>query len=548
MPLSYSLRSRFALVIALLVCALSWMLGTLIGQYSSQQFREDTGRNLAELSYSMADRLDRDMAGRAAVLRVLGSLQALRQPNDLGEVRQLLDNLQKEIPSIAWIGFVDPQGTVLASSNGLLEGASVAQRPVFLEAQKKIFIGDVHEAVLLAKLLSNPSGEAMKFVDISLPIKGSDGELVGILASHLSWGWAYEVRSSLLEPIQQRRNVEFFVIGKEGSILLGPREMLGHPLELPKLADLQPGNSQWAVQRWPDGNEYLTGMTRSQGYQDYPGLGWTVVARQSVEQAYAPAHRMLLSILIWGSALALVFALFGWLISGYFTRPLQEIAEAADRLSDGEISEIPEMQGSREITQLSQSIRHLVESLTLQKRALGAMETLAHHDPLTGLPNRVALEKYLPQAQQHCQAQHQCLTLLYLDLDDFKPINDTYGHSAGDHLLRELAQRLKSNLRDGDMVARLGGDEFLMIMLVNAMDARQQARQVAERAIASLGQPVRLGSDEVRISCSIGGAIWPLDHADLGEALELADQALYRAKQQGRNRVEFQLGKAELDS
>ncbi|WAJ36460.1 GGDEF domain-containing protein [Pseudomonas sp. GOM7] len=542
MPLSYSLRSRFALVIALLVGALSWMLGTLIGQYSSQQFREDTGRNLAELSYSMADRLDRDMASRAAVLRVLGSLQALRQPDDLGEVRQLLDNLQKEIPSIAWIGFVDPQGTVLASSNGLLEGASVAQRPVFLEAQKNIFIGDVHEAVLLAKLLSNPSGEAMKFVDISLPIKGSNGELVGILASHLSWAWAYEVRRSLLEPIQERRNVEFFVIGKEGSILLGPREMLGHPLELPKLADLQPGSSQWAVQRWPDGNEYLTGMTRSQGYQDYPGLGWTVVARQSVEQAYAPAQRMLLNILIWGSALALAFAFFGWLISGYFTRPLQEIAEAADRLSAGEVSEIPEMQGSREITQLSQSIRHLVESLTLQKRALGAMETLAHHDPLTGLPNRVALEKYLPRAQHRCQAQQQCLTLLYLDLDDFKPINDTYGHSAGDHLLRELAQRLKSNLRDGDMVARLGGDEFLMIMLVNEADARQQARQVAERAIASLGQPVQLEEGQVRIGCSIGGAIWPLDHADLGEALELADQALYRAKQEGRNRAQFQDG------
>lgn len=548
MPLSYSLRTRFALVIALLVAALSWMLGTLIGQYSSQQFREDTGSNLAELSYAMTDRLDRDMAGRAAVLRVLGSLQALRQPNDLDEIRQLLDNLQKEIPSIAWIGFIDPKGQVLRSSNGLLEGVSVAQRPVFLEAQENIFIGDVHDAVLLAKLLSNPSGEAMKFVDISLPIKGPDGQLVGILATHLSWAWAYEVRRSLLEPMQERRNVEFFVIAKDDTVLLGPREMVGQPLNLPKLTTLEPGDSKWAVQRWPDGNEYLTGMTRSQGYQDYPGLGWTVVARQAVEQAYAPAHRLLLSILVWGSGLALVFALLGWLISGYFTRPLQEIADAADRLSAGEISEIPEMQGSREITQLSQSIRHLVESLTLQKRALGAMETLAHHDPLTGLPNRIALEKYLPQAQQRCQAQQQCLNLLYLDLDDFKPINDTYGHSAGDHLLHELAQRLKSNLREGDMVARLGGDEFLMIMQINEADARRQARMVAERAIASLGQPVSLEGVEVRMGCSIGGAIWPLDHADLGEALELADQALYRAKQQGRNRVEFQPGKAEVDS
>lgn len=92
------------------------------------------------------------------------------------------------------------------------------------------------------------------------------------------------------------------------------------------------------------------------------------------------------------------------------------------------------------------------------------------------------------------------------------------------------------------MVARLGGDEFLMIMLVNEADARQQARQVAERAIASLGQPVQLEEGQVRIGCSIGGAIWPLDHADLGEALELADQALYRAKQEGRNRAQFQDG------
>lgn len=540
MPPSYSLRSRFALVIALLVGALSWMLGTLIGQYSSQQFREDTGRNLAELSYAMVDRLDRDMAGRAAVLRVLSNLEALRQPDNIAEIRHLLDSLQKEIPSIAWIGFTDPQGTVLASSNGLLEGASIAQRPVYLEALKGLFIGDVHEAVLLAKLLSNPTGEAMKFVDISLPIYGPDGQLVGVLASHLSWAWAYEVRRALLEPMQERRQVEFFVVSKEGTVLLGPREMIGQPLPLPKLTNLEPGASQWAIQRWPDGSEYLTGLTRSRGYQDYPGLGWTVVARQSVEQAYAPAHRLLLSILIWGSGLALVFAFFGWLISGYFTRPLQEIADAADRLSAGEISEIPELQGSREITQLSQSIRHLVESLTLQKRALGAMETLAHHDPLTGLPNRIALEKYLPQAQQRSQMQQQCLALLYLDLDDFKPINDTYGHSAGDHLLRELAQRLKSSLRDGDMVARLGGDEFLMILLVPEHDARAQAQMVAERAIASLGQPVMLEEGEIRIGCSIGGAIWPLDHTDLGEALELADQALYRAKQDGRNHVKFQ--------
>ncbi|MFI8747259.1 diguanylate cyclase domain-containing protein [Pseudomonas sp. NPDC077186] len=540
MPASHSLRSRIALLIALLVGALSWLLGTLIGQHSSQQIRQEVGRDLAEMSYVMVDRLDRDMAARAAVLRVLGSLQALRQPDDIGEVRRLLDSLQQEIPSIAWIGFTDPQGQVLASSDGVLEGASIAQRPVYLEGRQGLFIGDVHEALLLAKLLPNPSGEAMKFVDISLPVLAGDGSLSGVLACHLSWGWADEVRQSILGPMQDRRNVEFFVIGQDRDIILGPRAMIGQRLQLPALDELAPGNSQWAVQQWPDGVDYLTGLTLSQGYRDYPGLGWTVVARRPLEQAYAPARSLLFSILLWGSGLALLFAVLGWLLSGYFIRPLRQIADAADRLSAGEISEIPDLRGSREIEQLSQSIRHLVESLTQQQTALGAMETLAHHDSLTGLPNRMALEKFLPQAQQRARLQQGCLALLYLDLDGFKPVNDSFGHAAGDHLLREIAQRLRHCLRDGDMVARLGGDEFLMVLQVPGQEALQQASLVAERAIAALGQPVLLEVGRVAIGCSIGGAIWPLDHAELGEALQLADQALYRAKQGGRNRAEFQ--------
>ena len=545
MPASHSMRSHIALFIALLVSALSWLLGTLIGQHSSQQIRQDLGRSMAEVSYVMVDRLDRDMASRAAVLRVLGNLQALRQPDNVNEVRRLLDSLQQEIPSIAWIGFTDPHGLVLASSNGILEGASIAQRPVYLEGRNGVFIGDVHEAVLLAKLLPNPSGEAMKFVDISLPILASDGSLVGVLASHLSWAWADEVRRTILGPMQDRRNVEFFVIGQDHGILLGPRDMIGQKLELPALAGLQRGKSRWQVQQWPDGNEYLTGLTLSQGHEDYPGLGWTVVARQPLEQAYAPARELLLSILLWGTGLALLFALLGWLLSGYFIRPLRQIADAADRLSAGEHCEIPDLSGTREIEQLSQSIRHLVDSLTQQQTALGMMESLAHHDPLTGLPNRMALEKFLPQAQQRSRLQHGCLALLYLDLDAFKPVNDTYGHVAGDHLLREIAQRLRGCLRDGDMVARLGGDEFLMVLQVPAQDAQHHARLVAERAIAALGQPVVLEVGEARIGCSIGGALWPIDHTVLGTVLQRADEALYQAKHAGRNRAVFNVSPAE---
>lgn len=533
----HSLRSRIALSVALLVCALSWLLGTLIGQRSGERMGEEFGQGLAELSFQMVDRLDRDMDNRARLLQVISELQALRQPDDIRQVRALLDSLQHELPDIAWIGFTDPDGLVLASSNGVLEGVNIAQRPVYQRGIQGRFIGDVHEAVLLARLLPNPTGEAMKFVDIALPVKGPDGRTVGVLASHLSWSWADEVRRALIEPMQTHRRVEFFILSSDRSVLLGPASSIGQKLELPALASIDARKSFWSVQRWPDGRRYLTGFAPSHGYRDYPGLGWIVVTRQAEEEAFAPAHALQREIYLWGGALAIFFAVLGWALAARVTRPLQRIADAADRLSAGEIAVIPSDTGTREIRTLSKSIAHLVESLTQQQLTLGLLENKAHHDPLTGLPNRAALEKHLPRLQQRCHVAGGALGLLYLDLDGFKPINDTHGHAVGDLVLREAAQRMRGCLRDGDLVARLGGDEFLMVLQLQQDDGLSHISRVAQRALQVLGEPMLLEGRTLGIGCSIGGALWPRDGERLEEVMERADQALYRAKREGRNRA-----------
>lgn len=533
----HSLRSHYALLTVLLVCLLSLLLGTLISRDSSQRIRAEIGRDLAETSYTMVDRLDRDMQSRAGMLQVIGSLSALRHPQGAPEVRRLLDELQGKFPTIAWIGFTDAQGLVLASSNGILEGTSIAKRPVFLEGSQGLFIGDVHEAALLAKLLPNPSGEAMKFVDISLPVHDDTGRLVGVLAAHLSWSWADEVREAILKPIEDSRQVEFLVISRDRTILLGPRKLVGQRLHLPMMQNLAARQSEWAVQQWPDGKRYLTGLTASQGYLDYPGLGWMVVARQELQLADAPVRAMHLTILGLGVVLAVLFAVCGWLLASYVTRPLRTIARAADRLANGEITVIPEIGSPREIARLSHSIRHLVESLTHQHAELDALENRAHHDPLTGLPNRAALARYLPRAQQRNQGTEEGLAVLYLDLDGFKPVNDRYGHAAGDQVLREAASRMRGCLRGGDLVVRLGGDEFLMILQVATADAASQARQVAERTLQALAMPIHWENRHLQVGCSIGGALWPRDDAELEQVVALADQALYMAKQTGRGRV-----------
>jgi diguanylate cyclase (GGDEF)-like protein len=160
---------------------------------------------------------------------------------------------------------------------------------------------------------------------------------------------------------------------------------------------------------------------------------------------------------------------------------------------------------------------------------------LANHDVLTGLPNRGycqdRLEKVLARAHRH-KTQ---FALLYLDLDRFKWINDTFGHQAGDTLLRIVAERLKDCLRNEDTLARLGGDEFMLILEDLINDSVLAATASAIRLIESLTKPIQLGTNEVFITTSIGIACYPLHSSDLKTLIQCADLAGYYAKSQGPN-------------
>ncbi|MDR9440126.1 MAG: diguanylate cyclase [Halomonas sp.] len=160
---------------------------------------------------------------------------------------------------------------------------------------------------------------------------------------------------------------------------------------------------------------------------------------------------------------------------------------------------------------------------------------LARTDPLTGLANRGEFFARLENAMNLAARQGQSMALLFIDLDRFKPVNDTYGHVAGDQLLRDVGERLCRRLRDTDLVARIGGDEFTVLM--PGPISAQAATRVAEQLCSILAAPFHLADDEVTISASIGVAIYP-EHGKNAEALtHAADQAMYRAKSAGRNTV-----------
>ena len=166
------------------------------------------------------------------------------------------------------------------------------------------------------------------------------------------------------------------------------------------------------------------------------------------------------------------------------------------------------------------------------RRAEQALEHLADHDPLTDLPNRHRLQRELRYAIAHAARTGEGLSVLYLDLDGFKAVNDRSGHAAGDRLLREIAQSLQQGLRQGDLVARVGGDEFV-VLLPGCRDG-QQAQAVAGGLRARLSPPYVLPDGLFRLDASFGIACYPGDGSDAASLLAHADRAMYVIKRQRR--------------
>ena len=177
------------------------------------------------------------------------------------------------------------------------------------------------------------------------------------------------------------------------------------------------------------------------------------------------------------------------------------------------------------------------QDITEHRQAEARIEFLAHHDILTGLPNRVLLRDRFEQALARAQRSRKHVAMLYLDLDNFKMVNDTLGHAAGDKLLLEAVKRLIHCTRDSDTISRQGGDEF--ILLLNEIPDMETVERVAADILRQLAEPVEINGHAMNASCSIGVAMYPQDGSDFDSLLQKADTAMYNAKDAGRNTYRF---------
>ncbi|HYL91037.1 MAG TPA: EAL domain-containing protein [Burkholderiales bacterium] len=192
---------------------------------------------------------------------------------------------------------------------------------------------------------------------------------------------------------------------------------------------------------------------------------------------------------------------------------------------------------ANDVTQLKRAQEDLRYAAIQLQHDARRLEFLAHHDTLTGLPNRAMFAERARESVAHARRHQKTCAFLFLDLDNFKTVNDTLGHDVGDSLLKIISSRLRASVRGEDFIARIGGDEFC-VLLQDIADPREAAA-VAQKLLHELGKPYRIREHQVTSGASIGIACVPQDGDDVATLLRLADLAMYRAKELGRNGYQF---------
>ncbi|WP_422848942.1 sensor domain-containing diguanylate cyclase [Acidovorax sp. M14] len=554
----HSLRMQIALVFGALVVGLSVLLSLGFGELLKHRIQRDAGNSLQVVAENAGKLLALGLMQRSLEAEVMASAEVVWSKGlDSAEAQHMLARSQAMQPTNVWIGVADAQGVVRNATNGLLVGQSVAQRPWFQHGLQGVHVGDVHAAQLLESLLPpTATGEPHRFVDFAAPIRIGP-TTVGVFAIHGSWQWTREVLESLTPASSDESALELFIFDRQGTLIFAPggrtEVMRAAGQRLPEGIQINNnrdggGSTQTTVARWQDGKRYLTAATQLQPRNAASDLGWRIVARQPVELAFAEADDTVQLALAIGLVAALFASALAWLAARRLSVDLYALADAASAVEAGRPgSDIPAMQSSREVQQLSQSLGRMTHHLVAAREAMEekvrlrtleleaanrALDLQARTDALTGLLNRRGFETQMAFAVALARRSSRPLSLITVDVDHFKRVNDTYGHEAGDEVLRRLARTLESRLRGSDVVARLGGEEFVALLPDTDLNGAQSIAQALVTAMAEQQDPV-VGT----ITVSAGVATMRGAEDNGAAMLRRGDAALYEAKGQGRNRV-----------
>ena len=389
------------------------------------------------------------------------------------------------------------------------------------------FTGDwLAQARVGDAVLGDPSraDSAPASMEVAVPITSPTGRFLGVLGARLNFAGIEQLLDSLAESSTGQR---LAIVQQDGHVVADVGGTLDTVPE-PVLRRLQLAEATSVSYRSADGVSVVGAL------RPVPGTDWSAVAEVPSSFAFAEIRRMRNATALLVLLLLLAVGSLAYGLGLLIVRPLERLSTAAKRVAGGDLEVDVPAAGGGELSTLAGVFNDMVRRL---REGRSELERLSVTDELTGLSNRRRLMAELDREVRRSDRHGHPFTVLMLDVDRFKIFNDAFGHPAGDAVLKRLAKTLRDSTRDVDTVARYGGEEFMVILPETpAAEASRVAERIRSRTEADKFRPGD-GIVELSITVSIGYAIFP-DHAKAPETLiEAADQALYRSKAAGRNKV-----------
>lgn len=358
-----SLNVKFSILIGFLSFFIAIGVGYYSNKVSTSVLELNSGEALLKLSKRVNDVLDREMLERYREIKFASNLSIMTSKDStISEKKALMQKIKDGYSHHEWIGYALPDGTVQIGTNNYLEGKNVKARPWHPEGLKGPYIGDVHDALLLAKLLPNNTGEAIYFSDVAFPVKNNEGETLGVLCTHLSWQWTRNV----IRSIQKENNVDIFLLSNDGMILVGPEDS-----ERSSISQISKNvanyfstdESKFKKIQWRNGIEYLTASSVSKGFEEYKGFSWKVIVRQPIHDAYAKLYKNSFDILFISLFIGILGIIIGIVLSNYISKPLRKLSLIVDNLRENQEVKFMEKLPNGEIENLHNAIKNLYLSL-----------------------------------------------------------------------------------------------------------------------------------------------------------------------------------------
>lgn len=521
---AHSTLIRLVVFGVILVVLASYLRYTRVTSFIQGELTELVEQQELSLAQYIARDIDFKLVRREAYLK---SLALDLSPAILAheETRRdwLRHTLEFQTMFSAGMQFLDAQGRPLSRET---RTTLDPEAPLDPDARKALAAGQVWVARPVLDRNARP------VLPLIAPLRAADGQLYAAVA-----GLTYIDDPAFLDNLVQHP----FSHAPSGILVISPRDHLFIAASQPEFmlrptpaTGINPLHDRaMAGYRGAGVTVNAAGIEEISAIASVPSTGWFVVARRPTSEAYAIVDHTK-SFMLRGSLVALLsFVLVFLAIVHLVLRPLVKATRMAERMTRGDAPLRPLTGfGDDEVGRLVSAFNRLLDKLNTQNNLLALA---AHHDGLTGLPNRTLLADRLAQALAHAARHQNGVAVLYLDLDEFKPVNDQYGHEVGDRVLQEVATRLTHQVRGTDSVARIGGDEFVVLISDLRLPAEAVVGEVARQIIALLSAPIEVGELRCRVGVSVGCAIG--DHTATAQGLLLqADHLMYQAKAQGRGR------------